>query len=153
MHTTVSARLDTATKESAESILSALGLSHSSAIAALYSQIVLQRGMPFEIRIPQEKKADVLTYQQIRNAIKEIAPQYDIERVWLFGSYARGEASEKSDVDLLIDKGGLKGMEIGGFIYDLEQSLGSGVDVVTTTGMSEKFHEKIKADKDLIYER
>lgn len=51
----VYARIDTNLKENAESILNQLGISPSSAIQMLYSQIVLQKGMPFELRLPHEK--------------------------------------------------------------------------------------------------
>ena len=49
----VYARIDTGLKESAEGILSKLGISPTSAIQMLYSQIVLHRGMPFELRLPE----------------------------------------------------------------------------------------------------
>lgn len=48
----VYARIDTELKEDAERILSKLGISPTSAIQMLYSQIVLQRGMPFDLRLP-----------------------------------------------------------------------------------------------------
>lgn len=51
----VYARIDTNLKENAEIILSQLGISPSSAIQMLYSQIVLQKGMPFELRLPAKK--------------------------------------------------------------------------------------------------
>ena len=51
----VYARIDTNLKENAESILHQLGISPSSAIQMLYSQIVLQKGMPFELRLPAKK--------------------------------------------------------------------------------------------------
>lgn len=50
--TAVYARIDTSLKENAEAILSRLGISPSSAIQMLYSQIVLENGMPFTSRIP-----------------------------------------------------------------------------------------------------
>ena len=50
--TAVYARIDTGLKENAEEILSMLGISPTSAIQMLYSQIVLQRGMPFDLRLP-----------------------------------------------------------------------------------------------------
>ena len=50
----VYARIDTNLKENAESILSQLGISPSSAIQMLYSQIVLQKGMPFEGNMSKE---------------------------------------------------------------------------------------------------
>ena len=48
----VYARIDTNLKENAENILNQLGITPSSAIQMLYSQIVLQKGMPFELRLP-----------------------------------------------------------------------------------------------------
>ena len=48
----VYARIDTGLKENAEGILSRLGISPSSAIQMLYSQIVLRQGMPFDLRLP-----------------------------------------------------------------------------------------------------
>jgi addiction module RelB/DinJ family antitoxin len=48
----VYARIDSNLKENAEGILSELGISPSGAIQMLYSQIVLQRGMPFDLRLP-----------------------------------------------------------------------------------------------------
>lgn len=48
----VYARIDTNLKESAEGILSQLGISPSSAIQMLYSQIVLNNGLPFDLRLP-----------------------------------------------------------------------------------------------------
>lgn len=50
--TAVYARIDTNLKENAEAILAQLGISPSSAIQMLYSQIVLENGMPFASRIP-----------------------------------------------------------------------------------------------------
>ena len=51
----VYARIDTGLKENAEGILSKLGITPSSAIQMLYSQIVLRNGMPFDLRIPAQK--------------------------------------------------------------------------------------------------
>lgn len=53
----VYARIDTDLKENAESILKKLGISPSSAIQMLYSQIVLTKGIPFELRLPSEPVA------------------------------------------------------------------------------------------------
>lgn len=51
----VYARIDSGLKESAERILTQLGITPSGAVQMLYSQIVLKRGMPFELRLPAEK--------------------------------------------------------------------------------------------------
>ena len=54
--TAVYARIDTGLKNDAERILSQLGISPSSAIQMLYSQIILCKGMPFDLRLPESKK-------------------------------------------------------------------------------------------------
>ena len=51
----VYARIDKGLKDNAESILAKLGITPSSAIQMLYSQIVIQNGLPFELRLPVEK--------------------------------------------------------------------------------------------------
>ena len=55
----VYARIDTGLKENAENILAQLGITPSSAIQMLYSQIVLNKGMPFELRLPSSKPSSV----------------------------------------------------------------------------------------------
>ena len=44
----------------------------------------------------------IYTIEEIREKVKPIAEKYGIEKVWLFGSYARGEATEDRDGDLMI---------------------------------------------------
>ena len=67
LYTSVYARIDKELKENAEGILSKLGISPSSAIQMLYSQIVLRRGIPFELRLPSEKPVAVggMTHEQL----------------------------------------------------------------------------------------
>lgn len=57
--TAVYARIDTELKENAENILSQLGISPSSAIQMLYSQIVLQRRLPLDLRLPSVKPTNI----------------------------------------------------------------------------------------------
>ena len=52
------ARIEPDVKEQAEKVLAALGISASNAINMFYKQIILQRGLPFEVKIPAEKPLD-----------------------------------------------------------------------------------------------
>ncbi len=67
----------------------------------------------------------VYTLEEIGCRIKPVAEKYHLRAVYVFGSYARGEAREDSDVDLLIDDtdSGLRGLAYGGLCYDLEEVL------------------------------
>lgn len=64
------------------------------------------------------------TLDEIARRVRPVAEQYHLRAVYVFGSYARGEATEGSDVDLLIDDtdSGLRGLAYGGLCYDLEHA-------------------------------
>ena len=58
------ARFEPDVKEKAERILSALGIPASSAINMFYKQIILQRGIPFEVKIPFDRPVDISTLSE-----------------------------------------------------------------------------------------
>ncbi|MEE1219825.1 MAG: type II toxin-antitoxin system RelB/DinJ family antitoxin [Ruminococcus sp.] len=62
-------RIEPELKEQAESILSALGIPASNAINMFYKQIVLQRGLPFDVKLPTEAVLNInnMTEQEIDN--------------------------------------------------------------------------------------
>ena len=94
-------------------------------------------------------KPNVLTIKQIKERIKPIIEKYHIEEVYLFGSYARGEAGPNSDVDIYCSSGNIKTLygEID-LIDELEQALGKKVDVVTIgSEMHEYFKKQLEKDK------
>jgi predicted nucleotidyltransferase len=93
------------------------------------------------------------TIQDIQQIVSRLAKEYGAERVYLFGSYARGEATEQSDIDLRIDKGEIRGLRFAGLLGDLEEALGNKVDLISTAGMDEQFLEAIRPDEMLLYER
>ena len=51
----------------------------------------------------------IYTIDQLRAITVPIAASYGVKRLSLFGSYARGEATETSDIDLLVDRGSIPG--------------------------------------------
>ena len=53
------ARIEPEVKEQAESVLSALGIPASNAINMFYKQIILQRGLPFDVKIPSSRPVDM----------------------------------------------------------------------------------------------
>lgn len=58
------ARIEPEVKEQAENILSALGIPVSNAINMFYKQIILQRGLPFEVKIPSARPADMSVFSE-----------------------------------------------------------------------------------------
>ena len=95
---------------------------------------------------------DVLDRATIQYYVTTLGKDYGAAKVSLFGSYARGEARPDSDIDLLIEKGSIRGMQVLDFQEDLSKALGRPVDVVTTAGASDRFLSKIRADEVVLYE-
>ena len=81
-----------------------------------------------------------------------LSRQYGAERVYLFGSYARGDMTAGSDIDLRIDKGSIRGLAFAGLLGDLEDALGTHVDLISTAGMDEDFLREVQKDEVLLYE-
>ena len=62
------------------------------------------------------------TIAELKNIIQPLAARYGVERVLLFGSYARGEAKSGSDIDLRVDSGAVQGyFNWQGFIANWKQ--------------------------------
>lgn len=90
---------------------------------------------------------------EISNAVKPIAFQYGLKRVFLFGSYAKGTATENSDVDLLIEKGEpLSLLRLAGLRQSFQEKLNLPVDLLTTSGIEEGFKKEIEGTELLLYE-
>jgi len=66
----INARIDPELKEQAELILDKLGLTSSGVISMLYKQIVLNRGLPFDLKLP-ELDAHVLSEEQFKSEIEK----------------------------------------------------------------------------------
>ncbi len=96
----------------------------------------------------------IYSIEQIRRIAAPIAAAYGVKSMRLFGSYARGQATERSDVDLLIDRGGIRsGFVLGGLYADLRDGLKKNLDLVTVQGADAEFLRRIEADEVVLYER
>jgi predicted nucleotidyltransferase len=75
----------------------------------------------------------VYTIDDLKRLIIPIAHKYDIPAVYIFGSYARGDATDESDVDVLFRREGSKiqGLVMGALYEDLLESIGKGIDLLT----------------------
>ena len=96
----------------------------------------------------------IYTLNEIKEIIFPIAVQHGVERVYLFGSYARGEATPQSDLDFRIDKGAIKGLiALGGLYNDLSANFDKDLDLLTTGSLDEDFLRGISDEEILVYER
>lgn len=92
------------------------------------------------------------TISDIQSVVTTLAKQYGAQRVYLFGSYARGDEESHSDIDLRIDKGDIRGVQLGGLLADLEDALQCPVDLIPTGSLDPQFLAAIRPDEVLLYE-
>ncbi len=78
----------------------------------------------------------IYTTEELRQIITPIARRHDITKVFLFGSYARGEATVESDIDLRIDGGHFTSLLTWGTLYaEMEEALQKKLDLVMTEAL------------------
>lgn len=79
-----------------------------------------------------------------RNEILQLAARYGARNVRVFGSVARGEADEASDLDLVVElEPGRSLLDLGGLQFELEALLGGRVDVVTERGLKARIRDQV----------
>lgn len=82
--------------------------------------------------------------RQKRNAILQIAARYGAHPVRIFGSVARGDATESSDLDLIVRfDPGRSLLDHGGLIMELRELLGVKVDVIDEEAMRDRFRNHV----------
>ena len=96
-----------------------------------------------------------MSTQDIKTTIAEYFKTQPVLKAWLFGSFARGEETPNSDIDLIImlDQNNPIGFRYFGMWGDLERLLGRSVDLVTEGNLMPFARESADNDKILIYER
>lgn len=94
----------------------------------------------------------IYTIDEIKAIAAPIAKRYGISALYLFGSYARGEATSSSDLDFRIEKGNQRSAYALASLYgDLEDGFDKELDVLTTPMLSERFLNRIRREEVLIY--
>ncbi|MBQ6209712.1 MAG: nucleotidyltransferase domain-containing protein [Prevotella sp.] len=94
--------------------------------------------------------------QSITKAISDYFETQPVVRAWLFGSFARGEETPESDVDLLVvydENARVSLLTHAGMVVDLEDILHRPVDIVEDGTLKPWALESANRDKKLIYER
>ena len=92
---------------------------------------------------------------QVTNTIKEYFKTQPVEKVWVFGSFSRGEEREDSDVDILITlvPGTRLGLKFFAMSLDLERLLNRPVDLVIDGDLLPFAEKTAEQDKVLVYAR
>lgn len=94
----------------------------------------------------------MLTIQEIKQAVTKIGKKYGIKNAYLFGSYAKGKATEHSDVDLLVNLGEITDYySYEDMRLNLAKELGTNVDMISSDSIKPRFYDLIKNDRILLY--
>lgn len=96
---------------------------------------------------------DIFTIKDIENLVKPIAEKYKVKEIYLFGSYARGEANENSDLDFLVYGGEkFKLTMIFALAEELREVLKKDVDVFEINEINEDsdFYNAIMKERLLV---
>ena len=83
----------------------------------------------------------VYTIQEIKSKVLPILVKYRIPAMYLFGSYARGDATEDSDIDFLIDTTGTELtslLRLGALYCDLEEAFQKPIDLITVRSIMQE---------------
>ena len=95
----------------------------------------------------------MVTLAHIKQQLSVLKPilqaKYPIATLAIFGSYARNEATESSDVDVLVELNGKIGIKFIDLAEEIETCLGIKTDVISKNGLKANYFELIK--EDLIY--
>ena len=131
-------------------------LSINNCNAGAVFKIASALGVQMETLMNDER---VYLLEEIAELIAPVARKYNIPKVYIFGSYARGEADADSDVDLMIEVGSLHGLEVIGALEDFKNVLKKPVDMITTRSLTQDrtrkyskiFIENLEKEKKVIY--
>ena len=119
-------------------------------------------GVPYALEALEEALDRLRTKQKTTNqnaAITDTVQQYftdkPVERVWLFGSAARQELTEASDIDLLIQLKAEHNLDLFDYMSmsdDLEKLLDRRIDLVVDGQLDSTIADRVHAEKELIYD-
>jgi len=89
--------------------------------------------------------------EEVRSRILPILKRYGIRRASVFGSFARGEEREDSDIDILVEfEEGKSLLDLVGLKMDLEEALGRKVDVLTYKSLHPLLEDRILQEQTII---
>ena len=90
--------------------------------------------------------------EELRSIVGPVAERYGVDKVYLFGSVARGDYTEGSDYDFCIVLGKIRDLvELSGFFQDLREAVGCEIDLVDTESIDDEFLATIMAEGVVVH--
>ena len=162
--TNIILRVNSQLKENVAALAKKYNVSLSELINACLVELDKKQSVPLNIKrhlpnkyIEENKKITIAVIKYVlEQAIKKHKKHDLIKKGYLFGSYARGEETAKSDIDIRIEADrGLTLIDVGNLRLDIVEATGKDVDllVVRPENMDPSFYNNIRKDEICIYER
>lgn len=96
----------------------------------------------------------MITKEEAYKIITDYFKDKPVKKIQVFGSYARGEQKEGSDIDILLDMEHPVGLfKLSGYLIDLEEKLGLSVDLGTNKSLSEHVRPFVEKELETVYEK
>lgn len=98
----------------------------------------------------------IYTLEDIKEMLREVLMHTEVEKAILFGSYAKNEPTEQSDIDILIDSDGkIRGLKYFAMIDMIKQKFNKEVDIIDKTEIDKnsKIEKEIERTGIVIYEK
>ena len=93
-----------------------------------------------------------LSIDELKDIVKPIAEEYGVDKVYIFGSVARGDEGEGSDYDFCIEPGKIRDLfELSGFFGDLKDAMEREIDLVTVDSLPPEFLNNVMKDGVVLY--
>ena len=115
--------------------------------AYLATMTLERRGMPVPVQGEPAGRPTLAALRAMRGKILDAASRHGLDDVRVFGSVARDEAAETSDVDLLVAPGPRTTLfDLSGFALDVEEIVSPHVDVATPRGLKARIRDRVLAE-------
>jgi predicted nucleotidyltransferase len=157
--TNIIIRTDSDIKKEFLEIVYKNGHTASNVLNAFIVDIVEKNRIPNNIltKLKPVKRKETISIPYIKKCLREILEKSkkneDISKAYLFGSYARGEETSLSDVDIRLEvNDNFTLFDLTELAYNLEEKLNKKVDIITSGNLDELLYEEIKKEEICIYE-
>ena len=152
-------RIDEDLKNDFKKIVDENNFTVSSVVIAAIKDIVKRKKIPINYYsyLKKKKANDKINIFQIKKALGEIIKSMNdnkVKKAYLFGSFARGDETKSSDIDIrIVEDEGLSLIDLSYINFELKNKLNREVDIVATGGLDTRFLERIKSEEICIYEK
>ena len=158
--TNIIIRTDSDIKKEFLEIVYKNGHTASNVLNAFIVDIVEKNKIPNNIltKLKPVKRKETISIPYIKKCLSEILEKSkkdkDINKAYLFGSYARGEETSLSDVDIRLEvNDNFTLFDLTEIAYNLEEKLNKKVDIITSGNLDELLYEEIKKEEICIYSK